>query len=404
MRPLLLPLLGLFAAGCASDRYLASSGHKDFAQHNYAKAAEDFGKDAKDPGQNQLLFMLDEGSALFANHQFKEAIDVFLRAEKLAEIKDYTSISEEVGTLVTSDNVRGYKGEDFEKVLINVYLAMGYASLGMFEDAQVESRKINLILYRMINEGKRHYQESPFARYLSGLMWEATHNVNDAYIDYKYTYGLNPNFPKLGSDLIATSHKMRFFDEEADWKKKFPGQSARVIPPGDGELIVIFERGQSPIKIPRDGRDSNLPRFIRRFSEESGAQILVNNEVKGQVESVLNIEDLSIRYLEDRISRMAAAKLGGLAVKGAVAIGVGKLSNNSDLGVLAFMALAATDRADLRSWKSLPADLEMLRLPLKAGSYKVDLQVLGLSGNHLRDIVFEKVDIKAGKKVFVVGR
>ena len=392
------------AAGCASDRYLAAGGHKEFAQRNYAKAAEEFGKDAKDTGANQLLFLLDEGSALFANHQYKEAVDVFLRGEKLAEIKDYTSISEEVGTLVTSDNVRGYKGEDFEKVLINVYLAMAYASLGMLEDAQVEARKINLILYRMINEGKRHYQESPFARYLSAMLWEAGHNPNDAYVDYKYTFGLDPRFPELGRDLIGTAQRMRFFDDVADWKKKFPGATARVLPPGSGELVVIFERGKSPIKIPRDGKDSSLPRLVRQYSEEAGAEVLVNGESHGRMEGVLDIENLSIRYLEDRISRMAAAKIAGTVTKGALAYGVGKLTNNQDLGIIAFLALAATDRADLRSWRSLPAALDMLRIPLKAGTYNIDVRVLGSAGNSLRDVPFVKVEVKAGRKVFLVGR
>src|SRR5688572_13379853 len=95
------------AGGCASQRYLGNEGHARFDWRDWEGAAAAFAPEAGKPGVNQVLFLLDRGTALFEARRYREAIDAFLRAEKLAEIKDYTSISEEVGTLATSDNVRG---------------------------------------------------------------------------------------------------------------------------------------------------------------------------------------------------------------------------------------------------------------------------------------------------------
>lgn len=397
--------LGLFAlaaltAGCASDRYLGSDGHKEIARGNFARAADIFTKAAKEKGVNQLLFMLDEASALFADRRFDEAIKVLLEAERLTEIKDYTSLSEEAGTLLTGDNVRTYSGEDFEKVLVNVYLAIAFAAVGKLEDAQVEARKINLILYRMINEGKRNYEESPFARYLSAMIWEAGRETNDAYIDYKKTAELDAHFPEIGRDLIATANRLRFTQDERRWREAYPTQLPRTLKADEGELVVFFERGLSPVKIPRDGQDSSLPRFIKRLSTSHSARLIVNGETLGVFSPVLDIENLSIRYLEDRIAKMIAKKLAGTAVKAAVAYGVGKGSKNSDAGWLTFMALSALDRADLRSWRSLPAAIEMQRVALKAGTYKVDLQVLSSTGEVLRTQHEESLVIPARKKIF----
>lgn len=374
-------------------------------QRDYARASEFFAKEAKKPSTNQLLFLLDEGSALFAAGRYQDAIKVFLKSEDIAAIKDYTSISEEVGSLATSSNIKGYTGEDFEKVLINVYLALSYASLGMVEDAQVEARKINLILGRMINEGKRHYEESPFARYLSAILWEMNGSINDAYIDYKKTYELDESFPEIGKDLLATSKKMRFFSDYKEWAEKFPDQAPRAAERDMGEVIVVFEKGLSPVKVPRDHENSSLPRFIPRYSPEGGARLKVDGVVFGETRTAMDIETLSIRYLEDRISRMAAAKLAGVAVKGLIAAGVGKASDNKDLGFLVFQILQATDRADLRSWRSLPGAIQLLRIPLKAGKHQLSMEVFASNGNavmYTKD--FGQVEIKAGKKRFLIAR
>ncbi len=403
MRALKSVLFVLVLSACSSDNYLASSGHASMDRGDFQAAAEAFKKDADKPGTNQLLFMLDQGSAHFSAGQYKEAIAVFLKAEKLAEIKDYTSISEEVGTLATSDNIRGYKGEDFEKVLINVYLALSFAAIGDVEGAQVESRKINQLLYKMIHDGKRNYEESPFARYLSGVLWEASGDVNAAYVDYKFTHQLDAFFPGLGSDLLSTSKRMGFQDEFLEWKKKYKEEVPRQLAPDEGELVVVFEQGQSPIKEPRDGRNSSLPTYISRSTNDAGAQVVVNSKTV-ELQTGLDIDTLSKRYLDDRINRMTAAKLAGVVTKGALAVGVAKLSKSEDLGWLAFYLLMFSDRADLRSWRSLPGQLKFARVPLKEGLHHVRLDVLGYSGLPIRSKNYERLEIRRGKKVFLMAR
>jgi hypothetical protein len=394
----------LLLSACASDSYLASAGHSAMRQRQYERASTLFEQDAKKATSNKLLFILDQGSALFAQGRYDDAIQIFLKAEDVAEIKDYTSISEEVGTLATSSNVKSYKGEDFEKVMINVYLALSFAALGKVEGAQVEARKINLILNKMITEGKRNYEESPFARYLSGILWEMNGSYNSAYIDYKKTYEMDNAFPDIGRDLLAMSKKMRFNDEYKQWTEIFPNVAPRSFPQNEGELIVVFEKGLSPIKVPRHGQNSNLPRYIARHSAVAGAKIKVNGEFVAQTETVLDIETLSIRYLEDRIARMAAAKMAGVLVKGAVAAGIGAAADDGQLGELVFRVLLATDRADLRSWRSLPADLSMVRIPLPAGSHRVELIAMSEGLEPLFSKDFGELQIQAGKKRFVVGR
>src|SRR6185503_7847510 len=136
-------------------------------------------------GRDLLLYLLDLGLSLHSAGRYEESNQAFLKADKIAEIKDYTSLSTEGATLLTSENIKDYKGEDFEKVLINTYLAMNYALMGDYENALVEARRVNHKLHLMVSEGQRKYKQNAFARYLSAVLYEAEGEWNDAYIDYK---------------------------------------------------------------------------------------------------------------------------------------------------------------------------------------------------------------------------
>ncbi len=396
------PFVFLMAA-CSSNAYLAHSGHRAFDNANYNEAITSFAKSAESSSSNQLLFKLDLAMSFFEKRDYKAAIEKFLEAEKLAEIKDYTSVSEEVGVLLTGQDVRGYKGEDFEKVLINVYLALSYAAIGELEDARVECRKINDLLRRMIIEGKRNYQESAFARYLSAMLWEASGEWNSAYIDYKKAYELDPKMPGIVSSLIYTAKLSGLREAEQEWRIQFP--SANLIKPSrsSGELVVFFERGKSPRKQARYD-DQTLPRFVSRQGGGVDASLVVDGEARGGFQEFLDIDQTSKDYLEDRISRMRAAKLARVAVKAALAGIAAKSSDNDDLGLITFWLLMSADSADLRSWLSLPGSIEVLRLELPAGPHFIKLLVRDQYGKDPRTIDFGEVEIKSRQKLFLMGR
>jgi hypothetical protein len=376
----------LFLGACASFSYQNNAGHSLMDQHRFAEAAQAFSEKSKTPGQNQLLYLMDAGVAYFDAHEYESAIQQLLEAEKIAEIKDYTSLSEEAGSLATSDAIKQYRGEDFEKVLINVYLALSYAALEKWEDAQVEARKINLILYRMIHEGKRNYEESPFARYLSGMIWEAAGEWDDAYVDFQYVQKLNPSFPNIGSDLIELAGRLGMRNEESEWRQQYPTVPLKKRRTERTEVVVIFERGNGPIKVPRE-EASSLPRMEPRFNSEAGAKVLVDGVDYGNLLVGMDIENTSIRYLEDRMGKMIARKMLGAAVKGAIAAGVTAGSDDHASSALAvFQLLMLFDQADLRNWRSLPADIQFLRIPVSAGTHEIRLQTLDYAGKLYREL------------------
>ena len=138
------------------------------AQSSQDRALKLYESDVTRP-QDELLRLMDEGILLRTQSKFEDSNVRFFRAAQIIEQNGYTSLSEEGSRLLSDENQTTYQGEDFEKVLIHLYLGLNFLSLGQAEAALVQTRKVNEILYVMISEGKRPYELNPFARYLGAI-------------------------------------------------------------------------------------------------------------------------------------------------------------------------------------------------------------------------------------------
>jgi hypothetical protein len=339
---------------------------------------------------------------LHAAGKYEESNEFFLRADKIAEIKDYTSLSTEAATLLTTDTIKEYKGEDFEKLLINTYLAINYALLGDAENALVEARRVNHKLNLMVTEGKRKYKQNAFARYLSAILYESNKDFEDAYIDYQNTQKLLPDFPNLGKDLYRCAWVLRQSDEKERWKKFYhlsdqDIEQAKEVGPNSkkGEIIVIYENGISPVKRPNP-HFTQLPKFYPRYNPVTYATIEVNGESKGNTALLENIESTAIENLDEKYGALVAKKIAGVLAKETVAYAIEKQTNSPLLGLAARVAMYVSDQADVRSWNLLPRDLQILRIPVEPGTYRVRALPMGSAA------LSEKiVQVSPEKKIFV---
>ena len=392
--------------GCASARMSDHEPDRLFRNGEYEAATQKLRAGLEkqgEEGRDSLLYLLDLGLALHSAGKYDESTQVFLKADKIAEIKDYTSLAAETTTLLISDNIKDYKAEDFENVMISTYLAMDYALMGNTEDALVEARRVNHKLELMINEGERKYKQNAFARYLSGILYESNRDYDEAYIDYKSVYKLAPEFPGLGRDLWRCASILHMQDEMKKWDKQFSlskedHKAANLIGKKSkkGEIIVLYENGISPIKRPNPVFES-LPQFHPRFNPVMDAKVEVNGAEKGTTAVLENVEATAIENLDEKYGAIIAKKIAGIAVKEAVAYGIGRETNSPVIWLVSRALLYATDQADLRSWNLLPRDLQVLRIPIEPGTHTLRLTPSG-SVNSLPEKI---VQVAPGKKVFV---
>ncbi len=212
----------LFASGCAVTAPYTSDFREGLVRTDYEGVLLNLNRARKGP--NRLLYLLEKGLIDHYRGDYRKSNLSFEQAERLTDRLFTRSLSREVASLLTSDAVRPYRGEAFELIFIHYYRALNYWRLGLPEDALVECRKANLRLARYAPEagGEAAYRNDAFIHYMTGLFYEATGELNDAYVSYQdaqrayqaysKTFGVSLP-PPLADDLARVAGTLGYDDE-----------------------------------------------------------------------------------------------------------------------------------------------------------------------------------------------
>jgi len=396
-----LALVGF--SGCATYQSKVAAARNEMRSGNAVKAASDLAPLAEKEDKDQLVYMLDYATALQQAGNYKESAKEFNAAEKIADIQDYHSITNIASSMVLSEEMIQYKGDDYEKVLINALNSINYLELGERDDALVEVRKLNNKLYKFKYEAKRDYDQNPFAFYLSAVIWEADKKFDDAYISYKQAYELVPNYPPLKEDLIRAAIRAQRPEDVDMWKKKFP--EVKIDPAWNdrsmGEIVLVYMQGWGPRKQPRPGAP-RFPHLVPVYSQIQRARLTADDHTADSHE-IFSVQNVAIKTLNDDYARLVASRVAGVVTKAVLADQIAQ--KNKALGMVAYLALSASDRADLRQWSMLPQTFQIARLPLKAGKYKVQIRGVDSFGGSASEMAPERnVEVLPGQKLFLSWR
>ncbi|MBM2846161.1 MAG: hypothetical protein HW407_1473, partial [Bacteroidetes bacterium] len=403
----------------------------------YVQAIEEVRKNESAYGhKSTVLYNLDLGLLYHYAGESDSSTRHFFAAEK--EIEDlYTkSVSLAALSFVLNDNILPYEGEDFEKVLINVFLALNYAEEGLEDDALVEARKVDLKLreyakqYEGKNEGKNTYQEDAFIRYIAGALYESSGELNDAFISYRKAYETYQSYSKeygtpappfLLDDLVRAATLLSF-TEEKDMYQKLGGREFTRTDREKGSVLVIAYAGKGPIKeeqratvtIPDSSGTLHtfqiaLPKFRPRHRGNRSYNVsiaLSNDTVNSRTVVAEDITAIAGKTLEDRLG-LIYLKSGGRAVLKFLAAEKAKAelkkdSNSKVRNILGSIAIdlfvGATEQADTRTWRTLPGEIQLARIHLAPGKHTISIRSSD-GGYELRE---EVVAIRAGKTSFVI--
>jgi uncharacterized protein len=325
----------------------------------------------------------------------------------LAELQDYQSVSRVTGSLLLNEEMIQYKGDTFEKVFINAFLALNFLKLNRYDDALVEVRRMNEKYNKNRLDKKKSFEINPFSRYLAALIYEATQKWDDAYIAYQETYKIDPSIPTLKEDLLRSSYRARRQDEHARWKDTF--SDIKFKQPQDknkGEIVLLYLQGWGPRKKP-DPLEPLFPTLEAVHNQTQKAQLLINGEAKTVSQLVYDTQSAAISTLAEDRAALVARRVAARIAREAAARELSRSQNDKAglLGAVAFIGMQISERADLRQWSFLPASIHIARLTLDPGDY--DAQVLGQdeynqpTGEKSKT---QNIKIKPGKTQFIVWR
>ncbi|WP_429167858.1 COG3014 family protein [Aeromonas rivipollensis] len=326
----------------------------------------------------------------------------------------------QAGSLLTNDQTMAYRTPDYERTMLHHYLALNYLQRGDAEGALVEVRRANQVqeralkaradevrkakekseeaeaegemrqlmsrgapeLDRLIGQVKNGFQNA-YTFYFSGVLYEAAGDLNDAWVDYQRGYQIAPDNQSLQDALLRLARLRGSSDELKETEKKV-GRKAPPLAKDQGQLVVLFEDGLIPARreifLPLPISTSSgdfrtftvaVPYYDNRASDTGPLTVSVGRQA-GRTSSLVRLESLAAKDLQERLPGMLTRQALRLVAKEQLRRSAAK--EGGDVGnILVGIFNTLSERADTRSWLTLPAEASSWQGMVPAGEVQLQL-------------------------------
>ncbi|MBK98217.1 MAG: hypothetical protein CL672_05425 [Balneola sp.] len=414
----------LFQVSCAS--YLldeTQEGIKDAVyDQRYSEAIAGL-EESKDKEiykeKDSILWNLEMGMLKHYNGDYEESNMYFSDAEIAIEQAFTKSISRGISAFLGNDNQLYYDGEPYEEFYLHAFKALNYIHLNKIDASLIEIRKmvykidqLNIKLRGLADTyastdtlassidwdtKDTNVQNSPFARYLAANLFTALGNVDAARIERQQF-----------NRAIAEHYHLINFSSQSD--TNLTQLNRNVIPEWsfgrNNNILVLSFTGMAPEKIQQDLRVYNeywetelkvsLPNLNPYRSEIMGVQIWVGDSLMG-----LSIMLESMHEVAKEVYTSKMPIIYGRAVLRAISKYSGtrwveNMREKEDSFFAHLLEFAGdlykegSEKADLRSWSSLPGNVFAHAFQLDPGSYEIEFRYINKQGlpiySEFRDI------------------
>ncbi|MBD3609541.1 MAG: hypothetical protein HUJ30_03240 [Gammaproteobacteria bacterium] len=413
--------LVLLVQGCATFSSEFRAVEKHLVQGRPAQALKVLDKK---PGaeRDRVLYLLNRGMLQRMIGQYQSSNASLEEAKIMMRKLFATSVSETAGSLLINDGTRSYIGDPYEQVMVHMMKALNYLELNERDSARVEILQMDIRLREIYANQESSYMEDAFGRYLAGIIYEELGDYNDAMVSYRKAYkvytsqrqSFSVSVPQhLKVALLRMSQHMGLGNENKQYQEQFgitQYDSVREYRQ-KGNMVVIMGNGLAPIKIEqaihvndyRTGRMHRiaLPAYRSRRVLLGGLRLQVGNK-QSQGDLVDDIDAIAHQTLKEQLPAIKARALARAVAKNAMVKGTKRDRDNHPLlGLALNIATVATERADTRSWVTLPSEMYLASISLPAGEHDVRLQFLGRSGGVVDSKLYSRIPIRAGRNHYL---
>ena len=401
--PFAFALLTVAQSACVSLSYQ----HDDFDHYLLTQQpaqALAMVESSKPKSRNKSVHLLDKAMLLRMQDNLEASNTAFEQAKTVIQKLDAISLREQVAAISINDGMRSYLPRQFEQVLVHCFKAINYLELEQFDNARVEILQLDELLKQETEV------QLPFARYLSGLVFEFNHELDNALIAYRKAYqAFDSNHSAipliLQQDLLRLTDYLGLDEELQNFTEEFGlevwanqqeiNQQARVIAFVFNGLMPRKHSLDINIQSPSDGQ---LHRISTPFYEHRAVRIykaeLSTDSTKSSAELLAELDIHARAALADEMPAIIARSLARVSIKNEI---VDETRNNTELLSFALnIATFLTEQADIRAWNTLPQQILVMRLDLQPGSHNINLK---LSGSSLPGTTqsWENVNINRGE-------
>jgi len=391
-------------SGCASFGERTVGVRNNFANGDLAKANAEIDKALKKKKRsdadvlklNRAIIALSSGKPKEAETLLREVRDSFDQHER----EQAKRVAEKAISMLADDNTMSYAGEDYEKVLIRVFLALSnlmhdgtdapaYAlQIGHKQNEIVQKGVVQdpRDSKKTINPKAQAYRQVAIGPYLIGTMQEATYrNHDDVQKAYEAVNAWEPDFAQGRLDLERAKR----------------GVHAQ---PGNGVVYVFALVGSGPFKAQKncevlheaqiwttlfiammsnrptlpDFAPVMIPTIVPSDEVRTALSVSLSGKWKGQTETLTDINRMAVEQFEAVKPQIIARAVVRRMMKKGILYGAKEAVDANPWVGLAMdvggMIWESMETADTRSWNLLPAEIQVARLEVPAGEHDLTLQ------------------------------
>lgn len=404
--------------GCAA--YMLDSAQVDlrnsFAAGNFQETAElvsNYQNTGVYEGKDQVLVNLELGSANHFAGNYRESNQYFEYAEFEIEDLYSKSITRALKSFLVNDNILAYDGEDYEDVYLNAFKTLNYMHLGNLEAALVESRRISYKLSQLNlkysdlvdalakadttkieqdkwKTGETNIQNSAMGHYLSTILYAKTGKIDDSRISYNNLLKAYEDQPSGGRDNTPS-----------------PRELTMLMNPNAYNVLVKVFTGRSPSKSQNDTRlyfdeidtylKFSLPELELFPSSVSEIRVTVGGQQPVRLHTIEHLDLVAKEVYKVKEPIIYARTIVRATLKAIATNAASKEieEENEILGqafnFLGKIAQEATEKADLRSWQTMPGKSHGIVLDLPAGTHTLTIDYIGINGQIIHSELQEVV-------------
>ena len=402
-------------AGCATVNHNDAASNVNLAAQSGnidgALAALDQSY-SSESDKKELLYLMEKGELLRLAKRYEDSNSALLSADNIVKQWEEDSkanakrIGGTLGAALLSEKFKTYEGQDYEKVMLTLRLALNRMALGDWDNARadikrtherestiaslrdkdfakaeeeakekganVQSKELNGYPTETLNDPavlalKNGYQNA-LGHYLSAFVYEALNEPSMAAPGYRKAIELFPNQSVLEDGLKGLDARSSYGNKRKQQKTDVlfvieagaaPARSAKSfplpVPTGGGRLVVA--QLSMPVILP---------------SQSPPISSLTVGDLSLPAQPIVDFNLMARRALKDDMPGLILRGATRAIVKG-VAQDQAQKHFGAVGGILAAVATVATEQPEDRIWRSLPERIYVARGYVAPGEYDLRL-------------------------------
>lgn len=369
---------------------------------------------------------MEQGSVLYLNGDYFQALQSFDKADALAEKLYTTSVSKTAAAQVVGDGVADYKGAAYERALLKFYQSMAHymlAQKGEYEAYTPTEKEAEPVAARTLSEAeiKKHVsgaksvllawnalasdpgmQNRPTPEALEKA-WGAYLNQSGSDVERNRSALLYKAWEKMLDDaesVLTAEQKKTVRAYIRERKRNGASENVAVVL----KTGLIAPKKAEKVGFPIVSRDFNAATMAKLLGNKDGLfffeyasmdkpvpaedyKLVIKKDGKEvterQMALVAPLSEIAYRDFQMNRKALTAKKGARLTVKYTAALAAAKAAYDkapsmkdyaaSGAFATAVKAIEAYEYADLRAWSSLPANIFMQSLKLGDGTYTAEI-------------------------------